>query len=396
MLVTAGNIFSFSTVKAQSEAIKYPPLQAQMNQWDCDDSKRPSEIFCRVKQMPTADEVSKKLANETKAWNEGELLMLAYRLKSDSVQTIVGGTVFPMTPIAGTDFWAIVLKAPRLESGTVSYRFIVTKGNNIKIDPPKSHFVWRGANAPAPPAQSKTLRGKITEETIQSTNLSETRKLTVYSPPMRKGEKPAVVIYVADGQMVNDLAPYTDALIVSRKLSPVLLVGVHSADRLPDPDPRVGDLRAIEYLIGAGKTPERFEQHERFFVNEVVRWAESKYDAPKTRDKRGIFGVSNGGAFAIAMGTKHFDTFGYVFGFSNDSKPNLLMPEWSGRQTAPAYYLVAGLWELRVRGLPAYAEILRQHGAKVTYVEPVAEHDTTMWYEQFTEGLLIYFGEKRR
>lgn len=36
-------------VKAQSEAIKYLPLQALMNQQDCDDAGRQTETFCRVK-----------------------------------------------------------------------------------------------------------------------------------------------------------------------------------------------------------------------------------------------------------------------------------------------------------------------------------------------------------
>jgi len=46
--------------------------------------------------------------------------------------------------------------------------------------------------------------------------------------------------------------------------------------------------------------------------------------------------------------------------------------------------------------LPAYAESLRNHGAKVTYVETVAEHDTTMWDEQFARALLLHFGKNTR
>lgn len=395
LLTVAASVFCAS-VAAQSEAVKYPALRAQMNQWDCDDPKAPGGTFCRVKQMPVAEQIGKRLEGDAGAWSAGDLLTLARRAKADSVEVIVGGAVYPMTPVGGTDFWAVVLKAPRLQSGIVSYRFIVAQGDAMKFEPPKSDFVWRGADAPAAPAQSKILQGRIIEETIQSVNLSETRGLTVYSPPMRKGEKPAVVIYVADGRNVNGLARYVDALIASRKLPPVLLVGVNSADRLRDPNPRVADVRAVEYLIGYGETAERFEKHERFFVEEVVRWAESKYNAPKTREKRGIFGVSNGGAFAIAMGAKHFDTFGHVFGFSNDSKDNLLAPGWSDKRIAPTYYLVAGSWEFRVRDLPAYAEILKQRGAKVAYAEPVAEHDSTMWNEQFVQALLIHFGKNRR
>ena len=392
LLIAAGSICSES-VEAQPETVKYPPLRAEMNQWDCDDPAAPRETFCRVKQIPAADKITKHFADGKEgAWSENDSLTLVYRTEADSVEAIVGGAVFPLVRIAGTDFWAITLKAPWLERGIVSYRFIVTQSDKMKVDPPVSRFVWRGANAPAPIPQSKNLQGRLTEETLQSTNLSETRKLTVYSPPMRRGEKPSVVIYVADGELVNELAPYVETLITSRQLPPVLLVGVHAADQLPNPDPRVGDLRAIEYLVGGGYTSERFEKHERFFVNEVVAWAESKYNAPKAREKRGIYGISNGGAFAIAMGAKHSDIFGHIFGFSNDSRSNLLMPEWSGKQSPPVYYLVNGLWEFRLRGLAAYAEVLRNHGARVTYVMPIAEHDRTMWDEQFAKALLLHFG----
>lgn len=396
LLVVAGNIFSESNAAAQSETVTYPPLRAQMNQWDCDDAKAPRETFCRVKRMPAADKVGKQLGGGAAgAWSESDTLTIAYQAKADSVEVIVGGATFPMAQIGGTDLWTIVLKAPWLDSGIVSYRFIVVQGSDTKLDPPASQFVWRGASAPVPPAKSEALQGKITEEIIQSTNLSEPRKLTVYSPPLqRKGEKPAVVIYVADGGNVNGLAPYIDGLIVSQKLPPVLLVGVHPGEQLRDPDPRIADVRGIEYLIGFGKTPERFEKHERFFVNEVTAWAESKYNAPKQREKRGIYGVSNSGAFAIAMGTRHFGTFGHVFGFSSSFQYNLLAPEWSGKQPAPRYYLLIGLWEFRLRGLSPYAEVLRKSGARVTYVEPVAEHDATMWKEQFTKAILLHFGKK--
>lgn len=396
LLIGAASIFPISA-RAQAEAAKYPPLQAQMRQWDCDDTKRPSETFCRVKQMPAVEKIGKQLAADAKVWNEGEMLTLVYRAKADSVEVVVGGAVYPMASIGGTDLWAIVLKAPRLESGIVSHQFVIVQGSEIKSDPADgSQFVWRGGRAPAPPAQAKTLRGKVTEEIVQSVNLSEPRKLVVYSPPLqRKSEKPAVVVYAADGGNVHRLAPYVDYLIAAGKLPPVLLVGVNPGDRVNDPDPRVADVRAIEYLVGFGKTPERFEKHERFFVEEVLRWAETKYNAPKKREKRGIFGFSNSGAFAIAMGTKHFKTFGHVFGFSNSSQRNLSTPAWTDKKDAPAYYLVAGFWEYTLReALPKYAETLKKHGAKVTYVEPIAEHDATMRDEQFAQALLVHFGKK--
>lgn len=388
-----GSVF-LKIVEAQTETIEYPKLRAQMRQWDCDDAKRPSETFCRVRQMPSVEKVSRQIAADVKVWNEGEMLTVVYQAQADAVEVVVGGANYPMASIGGTDFWAIVLQAPRLESGIVSYQFIITQGDQIKSDSNPSRFIWRGGRAPAAPAQAKPLQGKVTEETIQSVNLSEPRKLVVYSPPLqRKGKKPAFVVYAADGGNVHRLAPYVDHLIAAGKLPPVLLVGVNPGDRVRDPDPQVSDVRAIEYVRSYGKTPERYDKHERFFVEEVLRWAETKYNAPKKREKRGIFGYSSGSVFAITTGTKHYNTFGHVFGFSGSLPPDLFTPAWTDKKDAPVYYLVAGLWEHQVRArLPKNAETLKKYGAKVTYVEPIAEHDATMRDEQFAQALLLHFG----
>jgi enterochelin esterase-like enzyme len=44
--------------------------------------------------------------------------------------------------------------------------------------------------------------------------------------------------------------------------------------------------------------------------------------------------------------------------------------------------------------LSPYAETLRKSGVQVAYAEPIAEHDVTMWKEQFTKALLLHFGKK--
>ena len=60
------------------------------------------------------------------------------------------------------------------------------------------------------------------------------------------------------------------------------------------------DRRAQEYLRGSIRSASR---HRQFFVEKVRAWAEAELGVTASREGRGIFGVSNGAAFAAAWPT---------------------------------------------------------------------------------------------
>jgi hypothetical protein len=81
------------------------------------------------------------------------------------------------------------------------------------------------------------------------------RQVTVYVPP----DPPEAIVFAGDGQGISKWGP----LLVKADVPPTMIVGVH---RLTDET-----LRLHEY--SPSFEPERFAAHEKFFVEDVRRWA---------------------------------------------------------------------------------------------------------------------------
>ena len=84
---------------------------------------------------------------------------------------------------------------------------------------------------------------------------------------------------------------------------PTMIVGVHGlADET---------LRLYEYspVFDA----DRFAAHERFFIDDVRRWALSRFGVALPTERTAVFGASAGGELALALGLRHPDVYGAVF-----------------------------------------------------------------------------------
>ena len=132
---------------------------------------------------------------------------------------------------------------------------------------------WRGRQAlPAPPT-NETMRGTLVEHLLDSSYLGEARPVTVYLPPAHSASAgPYPVVYATDGQFFAPYARRVDAAIEAGTIPPLVIVAAHAAGFDPS---RGGNLRAMEYLLGFD--PRRYESHERFFVTELARWAETEF-----------------------------------------------------------------------------------------------------------------------
>ena len=82
-----------------------------------------------------------------------------------------------------------------------------------------------------------------------------------------------------------------------------MIVGVHG---LTDET-----LRLHEY--SPGFEPERFAAHEKFFVEDVRRWTESRFGVALPAERTAVLGVSAGGELALALGLRHPHVYGAVF-----------------------------------------------------------------------------------
>ena len=100
-------------------------------------------------------------------------------------------------------------------------------------------------------------------------------------------------MFAGDGQLISQWGGVLEAA----DLPPTMIVGVH---RLADET-----LRLHEY--SPGFDPDRFAAHERFFVEDVRRWVQSRFGVALPADRTAVFGVSAGGELALAIGLRHPD-----------------------------------------------------------------------------------------
>ena len=111
------------------------------------------------------------------------------------------------------------------------------------------------------------------------------RQVTAYVP----AEAPEAVVFAGDGQLISQWGEFLNA---ADDVPPTLLVAAH---RLDDEMQRIHE-------YSPGFEPERFAAHEKFFVEDVRRWAQSRFDIALPADRTAVFGVSGSGELALAMG----------------------------------------------------------------------------------------------
>ncbi|HEV2135759.1 MAG TPA: alpha/beta hydrolase-fold protein [Terracidiphilus sp.] len=150
-----------------------------------------------------------------------------------------------------------------------------------------------------------------------------------------------------------------------------VIVGVHGlSDEMQ---------RLHEY--SPGFAPERFAAHEKFFVEDVRRWADSRFGLALPIERTAVFGVSAGGELALALGLRHPDVYGAIFCASPGGgyKPPDVMPS-----PLPRTYLVAGAQEpFFLENASRWADALRHAGADVVMNERTGSHGGAFWREEF-------------
>ena len=120
------------------------------------------------------------------------------------------------------------------------------------------------------------------------------RQVTVYVPP----DPPEAIVFAGDGQEISKWG----RLLEKANVPSTMIVGVHG---LTDQT-----LRLHEY--SPGFEPERFAAHEKFFVEDVRQWTESRSGVVLPTERIAVFGVSAGGELALALGLRHPHVYGAV------------------------------------------------------------------------------------
>ena len=207
---------------------------------------------------------------------------------------------------------------------------------------------------------SSSITGELVTETL---DYDGGRQVTAYVLPV----PPEAVVFAGDGQSISQWGRVLEAAGVP----PTMIIGTH----------RQGDemLRLREYSPVFDE--ERFAAHERFFVEDVRRWARSRFGVALPAERTAVFGVSASGELALAMGLRHPDIYGAVFCASPGAgyRPPAAMPS-----SLPRAYLVAGVQEpFFLENATRWANALRDAGANVVMNERAGSHGDEFWREEF-------------
>ena len=136
--------------------------------------------------------------------------------------------------------------------------------------------------------------------------------------------------------------------------------------------------------------PDRFAAHEEFFVKDVRRWAQLRFDVAPSADRTAVFAVSASAELALAMGLRHPGIYGAVFCASPGGgyRPPAVMPN-----PLPRAYLMAGTLEpFFLENATRWAVALRDAGADVVMTERVGSHGDAFWREEVPLMVAWAFG----
>jgi enterochelin esterase-like enzyme len=221
----------------------------------------------------------------------------------------------------------------------------------------------------APAKPTGAVSGEFVTENFE---YDSGRQVTVYVPP----DPPEAIVFTGDGQEISKWG----RLLEKPDVPSTMIVGVH---RLADET-----MRLHEYSHGF--EPERFAAHEKFFVEDVRRWTESRFGVALPAERTAVFGVSAGGELALALGLRHPHVYGAVFCASPGGgyKPPAVMPT-----PLPPTYLVAGTQEPFFLGnARRWADALRNAGGDVVMNERAGSHGGAFWREEFPLMVAWAFG----
>ena len=205
------------------------------------------------------------------------------------------------------------------------------------------------------------------------------RQVTAYVPPAA----PEAIVFAGDGQLIASWGGFLE----TADLPPTMIIGAH---RLDDETLRLHEYSPGESTPTFAFDAQRFAAHESFFVDDVRRWVQSRFEVALPADRTAVCGVSASGELALAMGLRHPDIYGVVFCASPGGgyRPPRVMPS-----ALPRAYLVAGLQEpFFLENATRWADALRDAGADVVMTERVGTHGGPFWKEEFPLMVAWAFG----
>ncbi|WP_326954523.1 alpha/beta hydrolase [Amycolatopsis sp. NBC_01286] len=209
--------------------------------------------------------------------------------------------------------------------------------------------------------------GRLVTETL---DYDGGRPVTAYVP----AAPPRFVVFAGDGPSIASWGGDLEAA----GSPPTMIVAAHRTD---DETRRIHEYSPGESTAEFSFDPERFAAHETFFVEDVRRWARTRFGVALPAERTAVLGVSAGGELALAVGLRHPDVYGAVFCASPGGgyRPPAVLPE-----PLPRTYLVGGTREpWFLANATRWADALRAAGADVVMEERTGSHGGAFWRAEF-------------
>ncbi|MEM6517058.1 MAG: alpha/beta hydrolase-fold protein [Bacteroidota bacterium] len=239
-------------------------------------------------------------------------------------------------------------------------------------------------------------------DSIYSKSLNEYRKHNVYLPKRFDKTKNYPIIYTTDGNEIKEYSFYQetlDSLIENNIIKPTILINSYSNKKIADSSGTKGNgdklylaYRYFEYVNGYHADTHnpilanRFENHMKYFNDELIASVEKKFNQKLTRENRYFYGVSNGAGFGMHLLNSHPETIGTYLCFSTfggDIQNNT----WQNNVNYPKLYLEYGSDEPSF--LKEDAEFLKIKFKELDLFANINEfdggHDYKKWNGKFIE-----------
>jgi enterochelin esterase-like enzyme len=214
-----------------------------------------------------------------------------------------------LTRLGGTDLWYLPVDLEH--DARLEYQFVVddtrqsldlmNSNTVIGREGANSELIMPGYETPPEllPSEQDIPTGTVTEHTIHSDHLSQSRTLFVYAPPGQLvGQRPPTLYFNNGGDYMNqiDTPLILDRLIAQRQIPPLVAVFIPPIDPLS------------EYALD--------DNYVNFLADEVVPFIRETYDTAPEPGMTGIIGPTAGGGAALYAALERPEVFGLAAGQS--------------------------------------------------------------------------------
>ncbi len=336
------------------------------------------QTYARVWRNPTEADLRARWEREGQPiWADGDELTV---VTDRDLPGAIVGPLFELPMWRVGELLVLTVRVHRLDEAVFTYGIwpLDEDGRPAFTVRPDPDGRFRGVNArPAAPTREE-LTGTLSEHQVDSGALGRPRTVTVYRPADHDPSERLPVVYATDGQFFPPYARRLDPAMESGATPRCVVVASHA-----------GRNRTGEYF--PGYDPAAFSRHEHFFLDELPAWAEATFGVATERDRRAVFGCSDGGAHAVFHAANNPDRFAHAIAYSSGLPPNGV-ERWS-EGTAPFIQLCAGIYEGQFHtSTYAWHAYLSMTGVEHHWVERVCGHEPLQWIEELPDALARAFG----